>query len=34
MTDADVAEAVDHALAVEDAIGSDEVVDRGAEIGW
>src|SRR5262244_2013409 len=32
MTDADVAEAVDHALAVENAIGSDQVVDRGSKI--
>ena len=28
MADADVAEAVDDALAVEDAIGGDQVVDR------
>ena len=34
MADADVAEAVDDALAVENAIGSDEIVNGGAEIGW
>src|SRR5689334_14351754 len=34
MADADVAEAVDHALAVEDAIGSDQVVDYSAQIRW
>src|SRR5262249_24361468 len=40
MADADVAEAVDHTLAVENAIGGDEIVDDGAKgakgdkIGW
>src|SRR5262249_44815612 len=34
MADADMAEAVDHTLAVENAIGGDEIVDRRTEIGW
>jgi hypothetical protein len=33
MADADMAETIDHALAVENAIGGDEIVDRRAEIG-